>query len=65
MHQHEHLLQAKAKRPAHKYNAVVWSLIDVLDFRHEPATHRKLVGQRVALIALLAASVFVSCMLRP
>ncbi|MCD6073707.1 MAG: hypothetical protein K0Q70_590 [Rhodospirillales bacterium] len=65
MHKYGHVSNARMRRPAYNSQILAWDLIDVLDFRHEPATHRKLIGQRVTLVTLLVASIFIVCMLRP
>jgi hypothetical protein len=53
------------RQPAYDCRAIAWSLIDIFNFRHVPATHLELIGQRVTLIASLAALVAVVCMFRP
>jgi hypothetical protein len=65
MRKHGHVLSAGMRQPAYDCRAIAWSLIDILNFRQEPATHLKLIGQRVTLVASLAALVAIVCMFGP
>jgi hypothetical protein len=65
MRKHGYALSARIRQPAHDCRTIAWYLFDIFNFRHEPATHFKLMGQRVALVVLLAVLIALIFIMQP
>jgi hypothetical protein len=65
MRKHGYASSTRIRHPEYGCRAIAWTLFDIFNFRHEPATHFKLIGQRVTLVVLLAVLIVIIFMMRP